>query len=46
MTHNIHKRQTSIPLAGFEVAIPPSRWLQTYALDCMAIKVQIVEEIY
>jgi hypothetical protein len=46
MTHNIHKRQTSIPLAGFELAIPPSKWLQTYALDCMAIKVQIVEEIY
>jgi len=46
MTHDIHKRQTSTPLAGLEPAILSSKWLQTYASDCMAIKVQIVEEIY
>jgi len=32
-THNIHKRQTSIPPAGFETAFPGSEWLQAHALD-------------
>jgi hypothetical protein len=32
-THNIHKRQTSMLLAGFEPAIPPSERPQTHALD-------------
>ena len=32
-THNIHKRQTSTPSAGFETAIPASEWPQTHALD-------------
>ena len=32
-THNTHKRQTSMPPAGFEPTIPASEWLQTYALD-------------
>jgi len=33
-------------MAEFEPAVPPNKWLQTYASDCMAIKVQIVEKIY
>jgi hypothetical protein len=32
--HNIHKRQTSMPLVGFEPTIPASDRQQTYALDC------------
>ena len=32
-THSIHKRQTSMPLTGFETAIPASDRPQTYALD-------------
>ena len=32
-THNTHKRQTSMPLAGFEPAIPASEWPHTLALD-------------
>jgi hypothetical protein len=35
-THNNHKRQTSMPLAGFEPAIPASKRPQTHALDCAA----------
>jgi hypothetical protein len=35
--HNIHKRQTSIPTARFEPAIPASERPQTYALDSAAI---------
>ena len=31
--HNIHKRQTSLPLAGFEPAIPPSERPKTHTLD-------------
>jgi len=31
-THNIHKRQTSIPTAGFEPAIPVSEKPQTFSL--------------
>jgi hypothetical protein len=31
-THNIHKRQTPIPPAGFEPAIPESERPQTHAL--------------
>ena len=34
--HNIHKRQTSMPPAGFKPAIPASERLQTYALDHVA----------
>ena len=29
-TNNIHKRQTSMPLVGFEPAIPASKWPQTH----------------
>ena len=32
-THNTHKRQTSVPPAGFEPAIPTSEQPQTHALD-------------
>jgi hypothetical protein len=37
-THNTHKRQTSMPLAGFEPAIPASERPQNYALDRAATK--------
>jgi len=33
---NIHKRQTSMPQAGFEPEIPASGWPQTHTLDCAA----------
>jgi hypothetical protein len=36
-THNIHKRQTSMPLAGFELAIPASERPHTYVLDSAAV---------
>jgi hypothetical protein len=32
-THNTHKRQTSMPLTGFEPTIPISERPQTHALD-------------
>jgi hypothetical protein len=32
-THNIHMRQTSMPLAGFEPTIPASVRPQTHAVD-------------
>jgi hypothetical protein len=32
-TYNTLKRQTSMPLAGFEPAISASEWPQTHALD-------------
>jgi hypothetical protein len=35
-THNIHTRETSMPLAGFEPTIPASRRPHTLALDCAA----------
>jgi hypothetical protein len=38
-THNTHKRQTSIPPAGFEPTIPASERLQTHALDRAAIEI-------
>jgi len=33
--HNIHKRQTSMSLAGFEPAVPASKWPQTHAATGM-----------
>ena len=36
ITHNIHKRQTSVSPAGFEPAIPASERPQTDALDRVA----------
>jgi hypothetical protein len=35
-THNTHKRQTSMPLVGFEPTIPVSEQPQTHALDSTA----------
>jgi hypothetical protein len=35
-THNIHKRKTSMPSAGFEPINPASGWPQTYPLDSAA----------
>jgi hypothetical protein len=32
-THNTHKRQTSIPMAGFEPTIPASERPQNHAFD-------------
>jgi hypothetical protein len=37
-THNTHKRQTSMPPAGFEPTIPASEWPQTHALDSVATR--------
>ena len=37
-THNTHKRQTSIPMAGFEPTISESERPQTHALDCAATR--------
>jgi len=36
-THNTHKRQTSMPTAGFESTIPASERPQTHAIDRAAI---------
>ena len=36
-THNTHKRQTSLPPAGFEPTIPASQRTQTHALYSVAI---------
>ena len=33
LTDNTHKRQSSMPPAGFEPTIPVSEWPQTHALD-------------
>jgi hypothetical protein len=38
ITHNTHKRQTSMPPAGFEPAISASDRPQTHALDRVATK--------
>jgi hypothetical protein len=35
-THNIHKRQTSMLMAGFEPAIPANEWPQAHAIDSAA----------
>jgi len=32
-THNIYKRERSMPWARFEPAAPASEWPQTYAAD-------------
>jgi hypothetical protein len=40
-TRNTHKRQTSIPPAGFEPAIPASYRPQTHALDRVATRINI-----
>jgi hypothetical protein len=38
-THNIHKRRTSMPSAGFEPAIPAMKRLKTYPWDRMATRI-------
>jgi hypothetical protein len=38
-TYTTCKKQTSIPSAGFEPAIPAVRRLQTYASDCTAARI-------
>jgi len=38
-THNIHKKQTSMPPVGFEPAIPASERPQTHALDRAATEI-------
>jgi hypothetical protein len=35
-TKHKHKKRTSMPRAEFEPAIPATKWLQTYALECAA----------
>jgi hypothetical protein len=40
-THNTHKKQTSMPLAGFEPTIPASECPQTHNLDRMATGIGI-----
>lgn len=38
-THKKHKRQTSVPSAGFEPTIPAIMQLQTYTLDCTTTRI-------
>ena len=44
-THNIHKRQTSMVLAGFEPANPGSERPQTHALDRATTEIGLLCEI-
>jgi hypothetical protein len=44
-THNTHKRQTSMPPAGFEPAIPSSKRPHTYALDRAATWIVLSTDI-
>ena len=37
--HNTHKRQTSMPLVGFEPTIPASEWQQIHALNCLDTRI-------
>jgi hypothetical protein len=41
-THNTHKRQTYMPPAGFEPAIPAGERPQTHALDGTAIAIGLI----
>jgi hypothetical protein len=41
-THNTHKRQTDMPLAGFESAIPASERPLTHVLHCAATEISYV----
>jgi len=42
-THNTHKKQTSIPSAEFEPAIPTSDRPQTYAIDSAATEIGVYD---
>ena len=44
MAQNTLKRQTSMPLTGFEPAIPASERPQTDALDCAATRIGLIFE--
>jgi len=44
-THNTHKTQTSIPVAGFEPAFPASERPHTYALDRAGIGIVTYKHI-
>jgi len=39
-TNYIYKRQTSVPLVGFELVIPASERLQTHVLDRASTRIQ------
>ena len=43
-TNNTHKRQTSMPLAGLEPAIPANDRPQTYATDLTASGIGLVDK--
>ena len=45
VTHNAHKRQTSMTLAGFETAIPSSERPQTHTLDRAATVIGLSTDI-
>ena len=45
-THNTHNRQTSMPSAGYEPAIPAGDRLQTLALDRSATGIGFVNSIF
>jgi len=40
-THNIHKRQTTMPSAGFEPAVPTSERPKTHTLDRAATGISL-----
>ena len=42
-TQNIHTRQTSMPLAGFEPGIPSCEQPQTHTLDCVATGIGLAD---
>ena len=44
-THNTHKRETSMPPAGFEPTIPASERSQTHALDCAVTGIGLTDKI-
>jgi len=43
ITHNKHKRQTSMPSAAFRPTILAIKWPQTYALDCMTAGISCMD---
>jgi hypothetical protein len=46
ITHDAHKPQNSITLAGFEPAIPASEQPQTHALECAATVIGQILELH
>jgi hypothetical protein len=43
ITQNVHTRQTSIPLVGFEPTLPASKWPQIHASDPAATEINLWE---